>query len=162
MRANTVVRQPLIIATLMITMVFSALAQTAAPPDFSGTWVLNPSKSTMGKDATVKSETLVIDNKKSSLVFHYKTDGKKSTETYAPDGQPRTTVVTSSSQLISKASWQDSVLVVESTLEIKVPNVVVSVSGLKPVIDKWTLAPDGRTLTHETEDLKEIRIYEKQ
>ena len=156
-------RQLLIRLPIVLAVTFSALAQTAATPDFSGTWVLNISKSTLAKDGTIKSETIVIAYKKSTIIFHYKTDGKKSTETYTPDGQKRVTKDMSSGQLISKASWQDSVLVIESTLEIKIPNVVVNVSGLKPVIDRWTLAADGRTLTHETSDPnKEISVYDKQ
>jgi hypothetical protein len=39
---------------------------------------------------------------------------------------------------------------------------VVTVSGLKPVVDTWTLATDGRTLTHEIDDPKEISVYDKQ
>jgi hypothetical protein len=54
------------------------------------------------------------------------------------------------------------VLVIESTLDIKVPNATVVVTGLKPVIDTWTLAADGRTLTHDAADHKEIYAYEKQ
>jgi hypothetical protein len=140
----------------------SALAQTTAAPDFSGTWVLNAANSNLPKDSTIKSQTLVIDNKKSAIVFHYKTDGKKSTETYTPDGKKRVTVKTSSSQLNSSASWHDSALVIESTLDIKIPNATVVVTGLKPVIDTWTLAADGRILTHEAADHKEIYVYQKQ
>ena len=110
----------------------------------------------------MKFETIVIDYKKSAIVFHYKTDGKKSMETYTPDGQKRVTQNMSSGQLISKASWHDSVLVIESTLDIKVPSVTVAVTGLKPVVDAWTLAADGRTLTHDADDHKEILVYDKQ
>jgi hypothetical protein len=156
------VRQLLIRLPLLLAVTFSALAQTAAAPDFSGAWVLNVPKSTLAKDSTIKSETIDIAYKKSTIIFHYKTDGKKSTETYTPDGQKRVAKDMSSGQLISKASWQDSVLVIESTLEIKIPNVGVNVSGLKPVIDKWALAADGRTLTHETYDPKQISVYDKQ
>jgi hypothetical protein len=155
-------RQFPVTITLVLAGIFSALAQTTPAPDFSGTWVLNIAKSTIPKDSTTKSETIVIDNKKSAIVFHYKTDGKKSTETYTPDGKKRVSMNTSSGQLTSSASWHDSVLVIESTLDIKVPNVTVVVTGLKPVIDTWTLAPDGRTLTHDANDHKEIYIYEKQ
>jgi phosphatidate phosphatase APP1 len=116
----------------------------------------------IAKDDTVKSETIVIDYKKSAIVFHYKTDGKKSTETYTPDGQKRVTRNMSSGQLTSKASWRDSVLVIESTLDIKVPNVTVVVTGLKPVIDTWTLATDSRTLTHDADDHKEVFVYDRQ
>lgn len=155
-------RRLLVTITLVLTVMFSALAQTSAAPDFSGTWVLNLAKSTLAKDSTIKTETIVIDYKKSAIVFHYKTDGKKSTENYIPDGQKRVTQKMSSGQLTSKVSWHDSVLVVESTLDIKVPNVTVIVTGLKPVIDTWTLAADGRALTHDADDHQEIFVYDKQ
>jgi hypothetical protein len=156
------VRQLLIPITLVFTVMSSALAQTPAAPDISGTWVLSAAKSMLAKDTTTKSETILVAYKKATIVFHYKTDGKKSTETYTPDGQKRVTKDMASGKLISKASWHDSMLVIESTLEMKIPNVVVTVSGLKPVIDTWTLATDGRTLTHETSDPKEIFVYDKQ
>jgi len=155
-------RQILFTNTLVLAVMFSPLAQTTAPPDFSGSWVLNAAKSTLPEDSTIKSQTIVIDNKKSAIVFHYKTDGKKLTETYTPDGKKRVSLNTSSGQLTSSASWHDSVLVIESTLDIKVPNATVVVTGLKPVIDTWTLAADGRTLTHDAADHKEIYVYEKQ
>jgi hypothetical protein len=47
--------------------------------------VFNSGKSMLAKDNTMKSETIVIDYKKSAIVFHYKTDGKKSMETYTPE-----------------------------------------------------------------------------
>jgi hypothetical protein len=158
----TAVRQLLITITLVLAVAFSALAQTPVTPDFSGTWVLSVAKSTLAKDSAIKSETIIIDYKRSAIVFHYKTDGKKSTETYKPDGQKRVAMDMASGQLISKATWQGSVLVIESTLQLKIPNAVVTVSGLKPVIDRWTLAPDGRTLSHEADEPKEILVYDKQ
>ena len=152
----------LVAITLALVVMFPALAQTSAAPDFSGTWVLNATKSTLPKDNTIKSQTIVIDNKKSAIVFHYKTDGKKSTETYTPDGKKRVSLNLSSGQMRSSASWHDSALVIESTLDIKIPNATVVVTGLKPIIDTWTLAADGRTLTHDENDHKEIYVYEKQ
>ena len=157
----TVMRQFLITITLVLAVMFPEFAKAADAPDFSGTWVLNVAKSTLPKDSTTKSETIVIENKKSAIVFHYKTDGKKSTETYTPDGKKRF-VNMSSGQLTSSASWHDSVLVIESTLDIKIPNATVVVTGLKPIVDTWTLAADGRTLTHDAGDHKEIYVYEKQ
>jgi hypothetical protein len=41
------------------------------------------------------------------------------------------------------------------------PNATVVVTGLKPVIDTWTLAADGRTLTHDADDHKVIYVYER-
>ena len=162
MERDTIMRQLLIMITLVLAATLSALAQTPAAPDFSGTWVLNAAKSTLPKDSTIKSQTIVIDNKKSAIVFHYKTDGKKSTESYTPDGKKRVSLNMSSGQLTSSANWHDSVLVIESTLDIKVPNATVVVTGLKPIVDTWTLTADGRTLTHEADEHKEIYIYEKQ
>jgi hypothetical protein len=157
----TSVRHLLITITVVIAVTFSVLAQSTAKPDFSGSWVLNIVKSTLAKDTKTKSESIVIDYKKSTIVFHFNTDGKKSTETYTPDGQKRVVRDMSSGQLISKASWQNSVLVIESTLEINVPNVVVDVTGRKPVVDTWTLATDGRALTHEIDNPKQIFVYDK-
>jgi hypothetical protein len=155
-------RQLLVTITLVLAVMLSTFAQTTAAPDFSGTWVLNAAKSTLPKDSTLKSQTIVIDNKKSAIVFHYKTDGKKSTETYTPDGKKRASLNLSSGQMTSSASWHDSALVIESTLDIKIPNATVVVTGLKPVIDTWTLATGGRTLTHDADDHKEIYVYQKQ
>jgi hypothetical protein len=152
-------RQFLFTITLVFALTFSALAQTAAAPDFSGTWVLNTTKSTLSKDSTIKSQSIVIENKKSEIVFHYKTDGKKLTETYTPDGKKR---VSPNTSLTSSANWHDSVLVIETTLDIKIPNATVVVTGLKPIIDTWTLSADGRTLTHDANDHKAIYVYEKQ
>lgn len=59
-------------------------------------------------------------------------------------------------------SWHDSVLVIEGTLNIKVPNATVVVTGLKPVIDTWTLSADGRVLSNDADEHKEIYAYEKQ
>lgn len=155
-------RQLLITIALFLAVICSECAKASAVPDLSGTWVLNVAKSTLPKDSTIKSQTIIIDNKKSAIAFHYKTDGKKSTETYTPDGKKRVSLNMSSGQLTSSANWKDSVLVIESTLDIKVPNATVVVTGLKPVVDTWTLSADGRTLTHDADDHKEIYVYEKQ
>ena len=149
-------RQLLVMFTLVLAVMFPAFAQTAAAPDFSG-WVLNSPKSKLPKDSTIKFQTDVIENKKLAIVFRYQTDGKKSTETYTPDGKKRV-----SSQLTSSARWIDSVLVIESTLDVKIPNAAVVVTGLKPIVDTWTRSDDGRTLTHDAADHKEIYLYEKQ
>jgi hypothetical protein len=155
-------RQLLATILLVFTLMFSVFAQTTAAPDLSGTWVLNSAKSTLPKDSTIKSQSIAIENKKSEIFFHYITDGKKSTEGYTPDGKKHVSVKMSSGQLNSSASWHDSVLVIESTLDIKVPNATVIVTGLKPVVDTWTLSADGRTLTHDANDHKEIYVFEKQ
>ena len=78
-----------LLVTIMqvLALTLSVCGQTTAAPDFSGTWVLSAAKSTLPKDSTIKSQSISIENKKSEIAFHYKTDGKKSTETYTPDGK---------------------------------------------------------------------------
>ncbi len=41
----------------LLALVSPAIAQNSAPPDLSGTWVLNPAKSKLGKHNTISSET---------------------------------------------------------------------------------------------------------
>jgi hypothetical protein len=65
---TNVMCQLLITIALVLAVMFSELAQTTAAPDFSGTWVLNAAKSALPKDSTIKSQTIVIDNKKSAIV----------------------------------------------------------------------------------------------
>jgi hypothetical protein len=147
---------------LVLALLSSALAQTSAAPDLSGTWVLNITKSTLPKDSTIKAQSLAIENKKSAIVFHYSADDKKYEASYTPDGKKHASMKLSSGQMTSSASWHDSVLVIESTLDIKIPNATVVVAGLKPIIDKWTLSADGRTLTHDANDHKELYVYDRQ
>ncbi len=151
---------PLSVALVSI-LASAALAQNA-PPDLSGSWVLNTSKSTLPKGSAIKSRTLLIENKKTAIVFHYTSDGEKSTETYTPDGQNRVAEDLDSSELMAKASWQRSTLVVEFTLQMKILNVSVNVSGLKPIVAKWSLSADGRTLIDDAADGKQILVYDKQ
>ncbi len=61
-------RQFLITITLLIAVMFSVFATAAEAPDFSGTWVLNVAKSMLPKDSTIKSQAIVIENKKSAIV----------------------------------------------------------------------------------------------
>jgi hypothetical protein len=150
-----------LLAVLLAVFALPLLAQNSATPDFTGTWVLNLAKSTLGDDTT-KSETLEIANKKSTIVFHYKRDGKKSTDTYTPDGQDRVVQNMSSGQLISRARWQGMTLVIESTLKINMPNATLIYKGGRPITDTWTLSADGRTLTLQPNDPKEVFVYDKQ
>ncbi len=100
-------RRLLVTITLVLAVTASAFAQTGAAPDFSGSWVLNAAKSKLPKDSTIKSQTIIIDNRKSAIVFNPQTDGKKSMESYTPDGMKRASVKMSSGQLNSSASCHD-------------------------------------------------------
>lgn len=146
----------------LLALASPALAQNSAPADFSGTWVLNTSKSTLAKDSKIKAETLWVENKKGAIVFHFKTDGKKSTQSYTPDGVSRKTQDLPGVLVVSKAMWQGSTLVIVSVLRFKIPNGVTSYPGMRPIVDKWSLARDGQTLSWDANNDGEFRVYDKQ
>ena len=160
MNVAAAVRKPLIAISLAILLAFSALAQTATPPDLSGSWVLNLAKSKLGKHATIGSETIVITCPNSTIQFHNTTDGKESTVIYIPDGKEHIVKQISDSQIFSKAQWKKSVLVTESGGRI----VGGAASGVEPINIKsrWTLSADGRVLTQEMDDPRQVFVYDKQ
>jgi hypothetical protein len=156
------VRPALVTITLALAVTFSALAQKPVSPDLSGTWVLNLGKSKLSKRVTIGSETIVITCPNSTIQFHFTTDGKESTETYTPDGKDHIVKEFSGGQLFSKAQWKKSVLVTESGSRLVMPN--SAADGYQPIQDRerWTLSSDGRVLTREIEDPKQVFVYDKQ
>ncbi len=56
-------RQLLFTITLVLAVMFSALAQTTAAPDFSGTWVLNAAKSFAQLNRYIGGEIVISPNR---------------------------------------------------------------------------------------------------
>jgi hypothetical protein len=162
MRAAAVVRQPLITTTLALAIAFSALAQKPVTPDLSGRWVFNPAKSKLSKDVTIGSETIVITCPNSTIRFHFTTDGKESTETYTPDGKDHMVKEFQGGQAFSKAQWKKSVLVTESSGRLVMPNSTADGYQVIHDRDRWALSSDGRVLTREVDDPKQVFVYDKQ
>jgi hypothetical protein len=154
--------QKIIVASFVaIMLACSALAQTAASPDLSGTWVLNLAKSKVGKHNTITTETIVIANKDSALEFRDTVDGKQSPpRTYTPDGKEHTVLLTAESQVFTKARWKKSALITESSARI----VSGPASGFEPITlkSRWSLSADGRVLTEEIDDPRQTYVYHKQ
>jgi hypothetical protein len=113
----------------------------AAAPNFSGHWKLNPQKSKLDdpyqEDRTInhKDPELTMDSKatvdgeEQSSTAKYRTDGKETRNMV--DGDP----------LFTTAHWDGDVLVFESKL--------ISDTDTTELYDRWTLSPDGKTLTVE-------------
>jgi hypothetical protein len=55
---------------MVIAAMCPEFAKATEATDFSGTWGFNAARSTVAKDSIIKSQTIVIDNKKSTIVFH--------------------------------------------------------------------------------------------
>ena len=120
-----------------------ALASSlAAKPNFTGTWVLNVSKSDFGPLPGPTSETAVIEHNDPALkvtvkaqtaqgdqdsVLNLTTDGQEATNQQGP------------LELKSKVSWDGDSLVVASTTSLQGNDITIK--------QVWTLSPDGKTLT---------------
>lgn len=151
-------------AFLLVTFALPLSAQTSAPPDLTGTWALDVSKSKLAKHSTVQSETLVITCSGSSIVMRDTTDGKVETHSYTIDGKERPYAEVQGGENFTKAYWKKSTLVIENFARLKMPSAPMDGSTLWSIKDRWTLSADGRTLTDESErsDSKTVSVYEKQ
>jgi hypothetical protein len=155
-------RKPLVSIPLAILLAFTPLAQTGAAPDLSGTWVLNLAKSKLGKHPSVSSKTIVITYPHSDATIQMRStsDGKLSTEEFTPDGKEHVSLQTAENQMFTKAQWKKSVLVAEMGGRITSG----PASGYEPISlkSRWTLSADGRVLTEETDDPRQVFVYDKQ
>lgn len=153
----------LLLALLLIAACGSTLfAQESTKPDLSGTWSLNLEKSKVAKKTRPRTETLVVTCSGSSIVAHYSIDGRDSTETYTSDGKERIVREFQGGELVSKARWKGLVLITETYARIKVPNQpLITGSDIIHVTEHWKLSTDGRELTIEVNDPKQVSVYDK-
>jgi hypothetical protein len=146
------------IAGLAILMAVPALAQDSAPPDLSGTWMLNVAKTDLPKHSDFKSETIVVTSSGQSIRFVYTFDGRAgNTTAYTIDGEKHDGQVFSDRKLVSKASWKNSTLETE--------DLVVSLADGRVLHDQtidWKLSSDGRTLTREVHYPRLVAVFDKQ
>jgi hypothetical protein len=171
-------RQLLITITLALAVALSASARTAAPPDLSGTWILNSAKSKLVKGNHVQSETLVIVYSGVNIQFHYNAvpGGKAWTTTYTVDGKehvikkldddfgtplldhpnhhpPPCYSDLSPQKVYTKANWKKSELTVELHSRWQSASAVYCPGENDSLLsgDRWSLSSDGRTLTRTSE-----------
>jgi len=153
-------RQLLIAVTVALAVAFAALAQNSAPPDLSGTWVLNLAKSKVPKHATIGSETLVIKCAGDSIEIASSSGGKQSLEMFVADGKERTKDTGSGGQIYSKAQWKKSVLFTE--IGGRVTTAGIGEYDFLTDKQRWSVSPDSHVLTREFDDPKQIFVYDKQ
>lgn len=140
----------------------SLIAQNPVTPDLSGTWTLNLQKSRVPKYFAISSEMTVIACSSDAIQIHFTTDGKESDDAYMIDGRYHVVKETPRGQIFSRAEWKKSVLVTETSVRIKVPS---SFSDAPPVIvakESWALSGGGRVLTRESDDPRQVLVYDKQ
>jgi hypothetical protein len=140
---------------LSLTVLAVALVVAQGKVNFSGTWVLDKSKSDVSallgtEEQTEKlqeaSLTMVVEQEGTTLKVTrtLTSEGKerKETHTYKTDGTETTNTGWRGESVITKASWDGDKLVVVSTRTMKVllKEIAVQSNGV------WSLSPDGKTL----------------
>lgn len=134
----------------------SAPAQTAATPDLSGTWKLNPAKSKLPKKPPTKPETITIIADSDKIQFHHSGDPKDRLETFIADGEehPLGIWLETEPRHFVKTSWDKSTLVIEFINH--------GLDAAFNSIQRWSLSPDGKSLTMEIPGPNLSYVYDKQ
>ncbi|HEX9869571.1 MAG TPA: hypothetical protein VGC99_13440 [Candidatus Tectomicrobia bacterium] len=124
--------------------------------NFSGTWILDKSKSDVsqfigvGEDtdkAQNASMTMVVEQQGASLrvtrILKTQGDERKELHTYKIDGNETTNTGFRGETVVARAFWEGDKLVVVSTRTKRV--LMKDISGESRGV--WSLSPDGKTLT---------------
>jgi hypothetical protein len=118
-------------------------ASTSAKPNFSGTWVMDTSKSDFGAMPAPSSGTAVIDHKEPSVKISVKQTNEMGDLAFAmdlvDDGQKVSTWQIFGSDAKSTAHWDGDALVINTETTIQ--------DNAMKFANRYTLSPDGNTLT---------------
>jgi hypothetical protein len=133
-----------------------ALVSAQGTVNFSGTWVLDKSKSDVSQftgvgEGTEKAQnismTMVVEqqgtNLKVTRTLKTQGDERKEIHTYKIDGRETTNTGFRGETVIARAFWEGDKLVVRSTRTMRVLMKDISAESR----GVWSLSPDGKTLT---------------
>lgn len=134
---------------LLLSLLVSAAPQHAAAqakPDFSGTWVLDLTKSDFGMMPAPTSRRDVIDHKEPALSIVRTQNSANGEATanlvYKVDGQPHVNDA-AGQQVTSTLAWEGTTLVITSNLTLPQGEILI--------VDRMTLSDDGKTMnSHRT------------
>jgi hypothetical protein len=128
------------LATLALIAVSAAFA---APPDLSGNWKLNASKSDFGQFPAPSSLTQKVTHAepKLTVALSMKSDmgDFDATSNYTTDGKESTNQGFGGTEAKSTAKWEGDALVMETKGSFG--------DNAYTMKDKWTLSEDGKVLT---------------
>jgi hypothetical protein len=163
------------ILSLVIVGVILASAQSTV--NFSGTWLLDKSKSDVaqlfsaaeqGANAHNASMLMVVEQQGTTIkvMRTLKSDGdeKQETHIYKTDGTETTNTGLRGDTVLTKALWEGQNLVFVSTRKLRRWGKEFSVNSRAV----WSLSPDGKTLTIEAEvhsprgDQRVHAVFDKQ
>ncbi len=128
---------------VFVSLLVCAIAAAQSPkPNFSGKWVLDPSRSDLGGSAEGITRIDMIDHQEPRLVQNITTSTAQGntaiTFVYTTDGKAGVTKV-AKSQVRWTARWQGNQLVVVQSAPLK--------KGSAESKEIWQLSPDSKTLT---------------
>lgn len=133
---------------LALALAASVLAQTPAAPDLTGTWVFNPARSKLPEDPHAPSHTITITRVGKTYAIVIRDEIGESTQVYTADGHEHTQGP-GPGRPYTKAVWKGRVLV---TSRSRPPDSM-------PHVERWGVSSDGRSLTREVDDPKQILVF---
>jgi hypothetical protein len=119
-----------------------AVALAAAPPNFSGSWKMNPAKSDFGPMPAPLQASSKIDHQEPHLKLvgtEVREEGERTFEMSISTDGAETTNQIGPLTLKTKARWEGSALLVDSKATTDDGDLVIK--------DQWSLSEDGKTLT---------------
>jgi hypothetical protein len=130
-----------LMSTVFVIAAAASMAIAADQPDFTGTWKMDPDKSTFGPLPPPTSITSKISHKDPNLTVATTQVGpdQESTAKYSTDGK-ETTNSMMGNDMKSKAVWEGKTLVVSSSLDAGGAQIKFTA--------KYSLSEDGKTLTN--------------
>jgi len=149
----------MLVSMLSLIVVGLALAEIQAKTNFSGTWLMDKSRSDlaalsgMGEDAEkARNATVTMVVTQQGTTLHVtrtlKTAGEETTQTqtYHTDGTATNNIGPRGGTIVSKASWEGENLVIVSTRNMTILWKDVSIQGKTT----WSLSADGKILLIES------------
>ncbi|SRR5229473_454494 len=144
----------------------SVLGAQNNAPDLSGVWQLNVAKSKTAKNSNkhilLKPATLLITCKTNTVQMSYTSGNNVTKKTYTTDGKEQDTSQGTGSRTVSKAHWKKGVLIIETSEQMGTPGGLIPF-GTELIHDteRWSLSPDGNTLTHEEDNPRLVYIFDR-
>jgi hypothetical protein len=121
---------------------WAAPGSWAGGPDFSGTWVLNAERSEFAGENPPQSKVQRVEHKEGALVVTIDEISERGTvhgvSRYTTDGQDVVNDVLGN-PMKSSIAWEGDVMIMRTWGRFGNLDIML--------IDRWSLSPDGRTLT---------------
>jgi len=134
-------RHHVLVFLLIVTA--TALAQTPAKPNLTGTWNMDLEKSSFGGLEAPQSARYLIRHLGSKLEMQYEQDGHITRVDVTPDGEEHVLETGPDTENIARVYWSGATLVFEGRIR------PMASSNALPVkwTSRWTLSPDKKVLT---------------